>query len=185
MADLDAAVATQLRNIEQSTGRTVAEWSAVVTNAGPQKHGEIVAYLKATHGLTHGNANLLAHRVRELAAGGAVTSDDLLEAQYAGAKATLRPTYEAVVAAAGALGPDVDIVIQKTGVALRRRKQFGLVQAPSAKRIDLGLNLPSTEPGDRLIVSSGMCSHRVVLADPAELDADVLGWLRRAYDLAG
>ena len=185
MADLEAAVATQLRNIEQRTGRTVAEWSVVVAAAGPQKHGEIVAHLKATHGLTHGNANLLAHRVRELAAGGAAAADVLLEGQYAGAKAPLRPIYEAVVVAADALGPDVDIVIQKTGVALRRRKQFGLVQAPSAKRVDLGLNLPGTEPDGRLVASSGMCSHRVVLADPAELDAEVLGWLRVAYDLAG
>lgn len=184
MTDPEAATATQLRNIEQSTGRTVAEWSAVISEAGLSKHAEIVAYLKGTHGLTHGNANLLARKARELAEGGPAPESGLLDAQYAGAKAALRPTYDAVVARASALGDDVSVVVQKTGVSLRRGKQFGLVQAPSAKRVELGLNLGDTKPNGRLQAASGMCTHRVILTSPAEVDAEVIGWLSAAYEKA-
>jgi len=183
MADIDAAVATQLRNIQQSTGRSVEDWAAVVAAAGPSKHGEIVSYLKGSHGLTHGNANLLAHRIRELAEGGAASAEDVLDAQYSGAKQGLRPIYEEVVAHARDLGADVEIVVQKTGVSLRRSKQFALVRAPSAKRVELGLNLDD-KPNGRLEESTGMCSRRVLLTDPADVDQDVIGWLRSAYDRA-
>jgi hypothetical protein len=29
-----------------------------------------------------------------------------------------------------------------------------------------------------------MCTHRVRLSDPAEFDAEVIGWMREAYDRA-
>ena len=56
---------TQLANIEAATGRTVAEFTEDVRRTGLDRHGRIVSYLKDEHGLTHGNANLLAHVVRE------------------------------------------------------------------------------------------------------------------------
>lgn len=185
MVDVEAATASQLRNIEESTGRSVREWSAVVSKAGVTRHSEIVAYLKSTHGLTHGNANLLARKAREEAEGGPPGAGDLLEAQYSGAKQALRPIYDKAVGAARALGDDVDVVVQKTGVSLRRRKQFGLIQAPSAKRVELGLNLPGSEPTERLQASSGMCTHRVNLTDPSDLDEEVIGWLTASYERAG
>ena len=127
MADPEAATASQLRNIEESTGRNVQEWSTVISAAGLTKHAEIVTYLKSSHGLTHGNANLLARKAREQTEGGPAGEAELLEFQYSGAKQALRPIYDAVVEAARALGGDVAVVTQKTGVSLRRRKQFGLV----------------------------------------------------------
>ena len=36
------------------------EWVALVGASGLKKHGEIVAWLKTEHGMTHGNANLVA-----------------------------------------------------------------------------------------------------------------------------
>ena len=185
MATAEDATATQLRNIEEATGRTVSQWTVVVRDAGPVKHGEIVTYLKASHGMTHGNANLLAHKIREQSAGGASSGDDLLEAQYSGGKAALRPVYEEVVSAARALGDDVTVVVQKTGVSLRRSRQFALIQAASAVRIDLGLNLADTPSTDRLTAATGMCTHKVALREPSDVDKEVRGWLRAAYDRAG
>lgn len=186
MPDPATATATQLRNIEQATGLTVADFAREVADRGLEGHGRILAFLKAEHGLSHGNANAMAHAVRELAAGGPAQSDALLDAQYAGPKAALRPICERLTAAAATLGPDVDVVVQKTGVALRRRRQFGLVQAPSASRIALGLNLPEP-PGDaRVIATPGaMCGYRVDLPDLAAVDDDVLSWLAAAYEQAG
>lgn len=185
MTDPKAQVATQIRNIEESTGTTMAQFTALIRKTGLEKHGKIVSHLKTEHGMTHGNANLVAHLVREELVGGPPPDDDLLEAQYSGKKAELRPLYEELATFAAGLGPDVEQVIQKTGVSFRRRKQFALVQAPSAKRIQLGLNLPDTPKDGRVKAVSGMCSHRVDITGAAEIDDAVTGWIRASYDAAG
>lgn len=181
--DLDQATQTQLRNIESSTGRPVQEWYALIgeRRAEGRKHGQLVAWLKTDHGLTHGNANTLVL----LAARQDAPADDtaLLEAQYA-AKPQMRPVHDAVVEAARALGPDVQVVVQKTAVSLRRNKQFGVVTPASRTRVDLGLNLRGAEPTGRLEVASGMCTHRVRLTAAEEVDAEVRTWLRAAYERA-
>ena len=186
MTDPAAATATQLRNIEQATGVLMTDFAAAVAAAGVEGHGKILAFLKTEYGLSHGNANAIAHKVRELAAGGPPPSSDLLDAQYAGPKAALRPICERLRGIAEGLGSDVEILVQKTGVAFRRRKQFGLVQAPSAKRVTLGLNLPEAPGDERVIATPGaMCAYRVDLPDVGAVDAAVEGWLAAAYDRAG
>ena len=185
MTDPAAATETQLRNITAATGRTVEDFAAALAPYGPLPHGKMVAVLKSDFGLTHGNANLIATRVRELAAGGPAPADDLLSAQYAGAKAGLRPIHDRLVGAARGFGPDVSVVVQKTAVSLRRRKQFGVIGVASASRVQLGLNLAETPADPRVKETTGMCSHRVDLASVTDVDTDVLGWLRAAYDEAG
>lgn len=177
--------ATQLANIVASTGRSVADWTELVRSSGLEKHGQIVAMLKTDHGLTHGNANLLAATVREAMAGGPAGPDDLLAEQYAGRKQGLLPIHDAVAAIADALGSDVERTVQKTGVSYRRSKQFLLVQAPSARRVQLGLNLETTPAGDRVIATSGMCSHRIDLTSVDEIDDDLAQWIAQSYDRAG
>lgn len=185
MTDPAAATETQLRNITAATGRTVDDFATALAPYGPLPHGKLVAVLKSDFGLTHGNANLIATKVRERAAGGPAAGDDLLAAQYAGAKAGLRPIHDRLVAMARGFGPDVSVVAQKTAVSLRRKKQFGVIQAASAKRVQLGLNLSVTPVDPRIVPTSGMCSHRVDLASAEAVDADVVAWLRAAYDEAG
>jgi hypothetical protein len=184
MTNPEAAAATQIRNIEQATGRTVTQWQSLLAGTGLAKHGQIVGYLKSEHGLTHGNANALAHKVRELSAGGPAPADDLLAAQYKGTKAALKPIHDELVTAAQALGDDVTVSIKKTGVSLRRSKQFALIEAPSSKRVELGLHLRDTAPAARLREAGGMCTHKVTLTDAAEVDDEVVTWLRAAYDQA-
>ena len=186
MPDPVAATETQLRNIEAATGMSVAAFAAVVAERGIDGHAKIIALLKAEYGLSHGNANAVAFKVRELAAGGPASADALLAAQYAGAKAALRPVYERLAGIAAGLGPDVHIVIQKTGVAFRRQKQFAVVQAASAKRVQLGLNLGTAPRDARVVPTPGaMCAFRVDLPDEQSVDADVARWLREGYERAG
>lgn len=186
MPDPTAATANQLRNIEAATGLTIDDFAAAVAAHGIEGHAKIIAFLKSEYGLSHGNANAVAFRVRELAAGGPAPADALLDAQYTGPKAALRPVYERLRTVATGLGPDVEILIQKTGVAFRRRRQFGVAQAASAKRIQLGLNLGDTPDDPRVQPTPGaMCSHRVDLPDLEAVDADVTGWLTEAYERAG
>ena len=185
MSDPQAQAETQLRNIEEATGMTLADFAESVAAAGVDRHGQIVAHLKEVHGLTHGNANLVAHRVREADAGGPASDDELLAAQYRGRKEPLLAIYHRVAEVARGFGDDVEQVVQKTGVSFRRDRQFALVQAPSARRVQLGLKLDHTPDDARVVETSGMCSHRVDLTGPEDLDDDVIGWLRLSYDQAG
>ena len=57
MAGVDAAIATFERNIEAKTGRAVSAWVELVRSQGLEKHGQMVAWLKAQHGFSHGHAN--------------------------------------------------------------------------------------------------------------------------------
>ena len=184
-ADPRAQADAQLGRIEAALGKTASDVADEVGRQGIERHSEIVAFLKVAHGLTHGNANLLAHEVRDRLAGGPQTSEDLLSAQYAGPKAALLPAYHALSAVAESLGPDVMKVVQKTGVSFRRKKQFALIQAPSAKRLRLGLNLSATPDDPRIVASSGMCTHAVDLTSPDAVDADVAAWVQAAYERAG
>lgn len=185
MTDPASQSDTQLRNIESSTGVSLADFTAAVRQAGLERHGQIMDFLKSRYGLSHGNANLVALRVRDEMAGGAPEPGDLLDAQYGGARAGLRPIYDALATIAQGLGDDVQKVVQKSGVSFRRAKQFALVQAPSTKRVQLGLNLGATFDDPRVEPMSGMCTHRVQLMDAAAVDADVAGWIKAAYERAG
>lgn len=182
MATLDDAVQTQIRNIEQSTGRSLAEWVDLVGTSGVSKHGEIVSWLKAEHGFSHGNANLVALTAKR---GVAIASDDGLDAIYAGAKASLRPLHDRVVTLARTFGNDIELAPKQSYLALRRSKQFGTVGPASGGRLEIGLNLKGVDPTGRLEATTGMCTHRVRLSSPDEFDAEVEGWLREAYDRAG
>jgi hypothetical protein len=99
----------------------------------------------------------------------------------------LRPIYEALIAAVESFGDDVEIAPKRTYVSLRRKKQFGLIQPSTATRVDVGINLKGVEPAGRLEKSgsfNSMCTHRVRLTEPGQVDDDLIGWLRQAYDQA-
>ena len=184
---IDPQTQTMIDNMPDKTGKSLAEWSQILAAARLQKHGDIMKLLKGEYGVTHGYANTISILYRQQAAGGAPAADDLVAAQYAGDKAALRPIYDAVLTAVSRFGSDVEIAPKKTYVSLRRSKQFAIVQASTRSRVDLGLNLKGVEPTDRLEsgnVFSGMCTHRVRLTTPDDLDEAVISWLQQAYDNA-
>jgi hypothetical protein len=180
-------MASLIKNLEDKTGKSLDAWLKIARGSGLTKHKDLMAWIKSEHGLTHGYANQIA--LRALAADDApqAGSDDLVDAQYEGKKANLRPIYEAVVAAVKAFGPDVEVAPKKANVSLRRSKQFALLQPSTATRLDVGLNLKGVEPSRRLEASgsfNAMFTHRVRLSSKADVDDELIGWLRRAYDQA-
>ena len=74
MATVDDAVQSQVRNIEQATGRSMDAWVALVKATGMERHSEILAWLKTEHGFSHGNANLVALIAKRGSPSAAVTS---------------------------------------------------------------------------------------------------------------
>ncbi|MBT5902520.1 MAG: DUF4287 domain-containing protein [Opitutaceae bacterium] len=179
---------TMISNLEKNTGATLSSWLDRARAADTDKHGQIVKYLKTDHGLTHGFANLVAHKLKEQAAGGPAACDDLVANQYTGKKSALRPIYDALAKAVKSFGGDVEFAPKKAYVSVRRKKQFGLIQPSTATRVDVGINLKGREPTGRLESSgsfNAMVSHRVRLAAVGDVDAELVGWLRDAYDSAG
>lgn len=137
---------------------------------GPPNTARIVAWLKQ-QGLTHGNANALAHAVRACQSGDAATPD-ALDAQYAQA-AGLRPVHDEILRYSRTLGDDVDVVVQKTAVSLRRTRQFAMIEARSAKSSDSGSTAAAPTPPGGAQATSGMCTHYVDLGSPEEIDGQV------------
>jgi predicted transport protein len=184
----EAALQSMIENLAAKTGKPIAEWVRIVQKSGLQKHGEIVAMLKKDHGMGHGYANLVAHQAKGSdSVSVASAGTDLVASMYAGPKAALRPIYDLLAKKVAAFGTDVELSPKKAYVSLRRSKQFGLIQPSTATRVDVGLNLKGTPPRGRLEASgsfNSMCSHRVRVERATDVDAELLGWLRRAYDNA-
>lgn len=191
MADLEKAVATQLSNIEKRTGRSIDELVALIRNSGISKHGELVAMLKSTLGVGHGDANLLAHHARRAGEPGAPSAadrsiGDVLDDLYTGPKAALRPIHEKLIAELERIG-DHEWQPKKTYVSYRRKKQFAMIGPATNTRVEVGLNMKGVEPTDRLqaLPAGQMCNYRVKLTDASEVDDEVMGWLRTAHRAAG
>jgi predicted transport protein len=184
MSSLDDAAKKMIENLKTKTGKTLAEWTKIGQRSGCAKHGEIVKHLKSEHGLTHGYANMIAHEVLQSSAQNA-PAEDLIEQQYGGSKAALRPTYDKLLKAVQKLGKDIEIAPKKAYVSLRRNKQFAIIQPSTATRLDIGINLKGVEPGDRLESSgsfNAMVTHRVRITSASEIDKELISWLQQAYD---
>jgi hypothetical protein len=96
---------------------------------------------------------------------------------------SVRSLYDQVVQAITALGGGIEMAPKKGYVSLRRRKQFGMLQA-GARGVNLGLVLHGVEPAGRLESAAGwnaLFTHRVRIASSAELDDEIRAWLRDAY----
>lgn len=182
----DDATASMIANYEKNTGKPFEAWIALMRDAKLARHSEIVERLKDQHGMGHGYANLVATHVLRGAAS-AAAGNDLLAAQYAGAKGALKPLYDKLTAAVAGFGDDVELSPKKTYVSLRRSKQFGIIQPSTAERLDVGFNLKGVAPQGRLEPSgsfNAMVTHRVRITRAKDVDAELVGWLKAAYDEA-
>jgi len=191
MTDLDRAVATQLSNIEQRTGKSVEELSRIVRESGLSRHGELVAMLKSTLGMGHGDANLLVHTARNASEPDAAAEQErslerVLDDLYAGPKAALRPIHERLREELEGWG-GFEWVPKKTYVSYRRKKQFATIGPATKSRVEVGLNMKGPAATERLeaLPAGQMCNYRVRITDAEQVDAELMGWLRMAYEASG
>jgi hypothetical protein len=191
MSTLDQARATQLKNIEKKTGHSLDELRAIIAENGLKKHGEIRQMLIERFGLGFGDAGQLVHYAlatdgQSAAETAGLTTEDVLAEIYTGAKAPLRPLHEALMAAIQGFGP-FEIVPKKGYVSLRRKRQFAMLGPASKGRLEVGLNMKGMEGTSRLEAQppGGMCQFKVFLTSAAEVDAELIGWIRQAYEGAG
>lgn len=183
----DPQVQTMISNMPEKTGKSLEEWFTLIKSSKLEKHGEIMKLLKGDHGVSHGFANTITLLYRQQSAGGPASEDDLVSSQYS-KKPDMKPWYDKLVAEVSKFGGDVELAPKKAYVSLRRAKQFGIIQPSTKTRMDLGLNLKG-EPASGVLIEgdkwSGMCSHRIEIHSLEDINAEVIDWLRSAYDKAG
>lgn len=172
------------KGLLEKTGQPLEHWIEVVKKSNLEKYKAIMDFLKTEHGLTHGYANFIALKANKSDAG-SIDDDELLTNQYSKGKEQLKPIYEKLVAEIEKFGNDITRTPKKDSVSMIRKKQFALIKPATKTRIDLGLKLKGKPVTDRLGNSGpfgAMCTHRVQITDLEEVDAELLGWLREAYE---
>ena len=191
MADVEKAVATQLANIQKRTGKSLAQLTEIIEKSGLSRHGELVAMLKKDLGMGHGDASTLVHTVRKAQTGTATASpasspEQVLDGLYAGAKAALRPIHDRLLKELKKFG-DFEVAPKKTYVSYRRKKQFATIGPATNTRVEVGLNMKGTKATERLeaLPAGKMCNYRIKLTIVRDVDAELVAWIRTAYDAAG
>ena len=186
MADVQKAIATQIKNIEARTGKTSAQLVAHVKSSGLGKHSEIVSMLKNDFALGHGDANTIAHLAKDAGKASENPADDPLDALYVGAKLALRPIHDALISYLNQLGAFEAAPKQKY-ISYRRAKQFAMIGPATNTRVELGLNIKELPDSPRLekLPAGQMCNFRVKLTDVQQVDAELLAWIKAAYEVAG
>ncbi|MES2772634.1 MAG: DUF4287 domain-containing protein [Bacteroidota bacterium] len=187
MADLQQAILNQIKNLETQTGKSFDEWKQIASKSGFTKHGEMVSFLKTSHGLGHGYANLIVHHANQSSASAATEETDLVAEQYKG-KENLKPWYDRLMKEILAMGNDIELAPKKTYMSLRRKKQFAIIQPSTKDRLDVGLNIKDFEPTGNFIAAgswNGMCTHRIKIEDEKMMDAELIAAIKQAYDQAG
>jgi len=184
---MDKAMQAMIENLQMNTGKTLEQWTNIVNKENFAKHGEIIKFLKDNYGLTHGFANLIAHKAKGSDADSAENKNDLIELQYKG-KEHFKPLYDKLLHEIQVFGADFEIAPKNAYVSLRRKKQFAILQPATKTRFEIGIILKGQEPKGKLEAintPNAMCSHRINLADIKDIDKEVIGWLKTAYDNAG
>jgi predicted transport protein len=169
------------------TGRSLEEWVSVVEASGidPLDQNAVRRWLRDTHGVPQNSQWAIADAAARAAGWIRPSVSDYIDSQYTGAKAALRPIYDALAAAILDLGDDVTVEGRGSYTPFVRRRQFAAVAAATRDRVDLGLRF--TDPpdaGGRLQPANGpgQATHKVSLRGVGDVDAAVLNLLRVAYE---
>jgi hypothetical protein len=101
--------------------------------------------------------------------------------------------FELVLRAQEAIGP-ASVRVTKSQIAFRRRRGFAWAWTPGrhlrgrVAPLVLSVALPARDGSPRwkeiVEPAPGRFMHHLELHDPAEVDAEVSAWLRRAWDAA-
>ena len=142
-------------------------------------------------GLGYGDANTLAHYARNsdgerAAKAKGLSLEDVLDEIYTGPKSALRPIHEETMRRIHTFG-DFETAPKKGYVSLRRKKQFAMIGPATKTQVEIGLNVKELPTSPKLVKQSqgSMCNYKIRLSSIEEIDAELVGWLRQAYDQSG
>jgi len=175
------------RDIEllvRRTGDGLETWNRRVVESGTHDESSLRAWL-SQQGVTGYPQMLLVMERFGYPDYLTASADELIEGQYFDRPA-LRPILDAVLARLPAVG-EVTVQARKTYVALLTPKRtFAAVQPTTRQRIDLGLRLEGVAATTRLLPAPNFAQSAVTmkigLSSPDDVDDELDGWLRQAYD---
>jgi hypothetical protein len=168
------------------TGRSLDEWVALVQASGidPLDQNAVRRWLRAEHGVPQNSQWAIADAAARAAGWVRPTVEEYVDSQYRGAKAALRPIYDAIAGAVTAFGDDVTVEGRGGYTPFVRGRQFAAVAAAAKDRVDLGLRFTDPPAAARLqpATGPGQATHKIALRTVADVDDEVLHLLRAAYD---
>jgi hypothetical protein len=179
-----------LDTIKEKTGKGPGDFVKLAGQRGllrsDVRASEIVSWLKTDFGLGHGHAMAMYSVIRSGVEAPATQRQRLGE-HFKGGRAKWADTYAKLFAETDAFAKDK--ASSKAGDSyislLRNGKKFAIVKV-GVEFLDIGIKLEKNpRPNERLEEAgswNSMVSHRVRLTSPYDLDAEVIGWLRDAYD---
>lgn len=188
-----AMVQKWIAELPQKTGRSLDQWIKLVQTEGPPTEAERRDWLKQHHQMGTNAAWWIAERAegKGLEDGDPQTyltaAAAYVEEMFAGAKAGLRPIYDALLKLGRSLGKDVKVCPCKTIVPFYREHVFAQIKPATRTRIDFGFALGDTQTTGRLIDTGGFAkkdriTHRIPISSVAEIDDEVKKWLKIAYE---
>ena len=79
-----------------------------------------------------------------------------------------------------------EIAPKKGYISLRGKKQFAMIGPATNTQVEVGLNMKGVKPTARLVAQpeKSMCQYKVRVASVAEVDKELIAWLRQAFDAA-
>ena len=167
------------------TGRSLGEWLALVRASGvdPLDQAAVRRWLRTEHGVPQNSQWAIADAAAQAAGWQRPTVTEYVDGQYQGAKAALRPIYDALATVITGLGDDVTVEGRGSYTPFVRGRQFAAVAAATRDRVDLGLRFADPPETPRLQPASGpgQATHKLSLRSVAEVDDEVRRLLRVAY----
>jgi hypothetical protein len=106
---MDKATMTMIENLQKSTGKSLEQWIDIVKSQNFPKHGDALKFLKETHQLTHGYANLIAHKAKDSNSVQQENPETLIDQHYLG-KEHFKPLYNKLITEIRTFGNDFEIV---------------------------------------------------------------------------
>jgi hypothetical protein len=182
-----------IAELKQKTGRTLEEWLRLIKKSGPKDEKARREWLKTEYGLGTNSAWWLAERAdgKGTEVGDAdeylKAAEGYVEEMFSGAKAGLRPIYDALLKLGLSVGKEAKACPCQTIVPLYRNHVFAQIKPTTRTRIDFGFALGDTKAKGRLIDTGGFAkkdriTHRIEITSLKDIDDEVKHWLKVAYD---
>ena len=182
-------VAAVSESMRERTGKSVEEWVELVGSSGldPLDQKAVRRWLADEHGVLQNSRYAIAHAAARAAGWEPPTLEESIDRQFSGAKAHLRPIFDALRAILEDLGDDVRAEARGTYVPFVRSRQLAAVAAATRTRVDVGLRY-TDPPSSKLLTAAsapGQATHKLSLSSVDEVDDEVERLLRAAYEQNG
>jgi hypothetical protein len=179
-----------LDNIKAQTGKTPQDFRVLAEKKGLLKDGvktgQIVSWLKEDFGLGQGHAMAIVLTLRN-ATQPRLANAEKIARLFKGEKARWRKPFDELLVRIGKFGPDISTAPTNSYISiLRKGEKLAIIQV-TAEHMDIGIKLKGMKPTERFEAAgawNSMVTHRVRISDLDQIDAEVLAWLKQAYEAA-